>query len=216
MLPEEQARFGINPDERFLPTFQPGIDLRNGARARMPPGAPEPDLVIIGFGAWDEAYAPTFEDFERTLPHYRDALMEAYPDTPMVLRISHGHCCPRTYNLYRHNSGTRIQHINDITRKVFQVNAEGTQAMNGKIVVIDAEGLVGRPEDNMDYGEVLSNHIRFSKIRTEMQMMLNAICERDTRTGRARLRKRAVPSQWATGIGTYPPRVGGGANLTSN
>lgn len=171
-----------------LRSFQPYFDLRLGSKARMPPDVPKPDFVVLGFGSWDTAFDPTFEEYETALRSLRDAVLEAYPpEVLIVLRLSNGYCCRHGFEDYRRYTGVRIQHMNDIVKKTFRV--EGAYGMDQRVFVYDPEALTGRPNVVSDYEEVQTNHPRFSHVRIEAQMMLNKICERDPTTKKARLRK---------------------------
>lgn len=154
--------------------------IHPNAKPRHPEGQPTPDLVVIAIGAWDEAFDPAFSTFERTVPHFRDAILQAYPDvsTKLALRLSQGHCCRRNYTEdLRRFSGTRQQHFGDIMREAFDI--ETGHAMGGRMVVLDASGLAGRPEVVNDFGPVGSNHQRAAHSRLEAQILLNRLCERD-------------------------------------
>ena len=169
-------------------SFQPFYDLLLGAGARMPPDLPKPDFVVLGFGSWDSAFVPTFDEFETALLHLRDAILQAYPpDMLLVLRLSNGYCCRHGFEDYRRYTGVRIQHMNDIVKKAFRV--EGALGMDGRVIVVDPEALTGRPRVVSDYDEVQTNHPRFSHVRVETQLMLNKICERNPVTNKARLKR---------------------------
>ncbi|KAI9728367.1 MAG: hypothetical protein M1828_003767 [Chrysothrix sp. TS-e1954] len=166
--------------------FDPTQDIRLGAKARQSPSAPPADLVLLGFGSWDAAFATTFEELERVLPSFRDALLDAYPPSvPIVLRLLNGYCCRHKFDDFRRYTGTRIQHMNDLIREAFDVH--GVWAADGRIIVVDPEVLTGRPDVVSDYPESEANHPRFSHVRTETQLLYNKICERDAQ-GKAVLR----------------------------
>ena len=129
---------------------------------------------------------PTFDDYENTLVHLRDALMEAYPSpTKFMIKLSDGISCMDTYDNLRRYSAVRIQHMHDITRKVFRIGMDGNgphHGLDGRMMVIDPLAMDGRCEKLKDFGEEHSNHQRFSMIRTELQMFLNSVCEKDEKT----------------------------------
>lgn len=175
--PKDYEPTSSNPYQ--MTAFDP-YQIRPGAKGRDDPDTPTPDLVIIAIGSWDEAFDESFETFERTAPYFRDAILEAYPDTKtrIALRLSQGHCCRSNWTEdLRRFTGTRIQHFGDIMRDVFEV--EGGNAMKGRMVMLDASGMAGRPEVVLDYGGVGSNHQRAAHARLEAQILYNRLCERD-------------------------------------
>ena len=156
-----------------------------GAKSRAPPEIGQADLVIAGTGAWDTSFTNRFDAFEQVLPQWRDTLLGAYPNTPLVLRLNNGFCCRGTDVYFRRFTGGRVQHFDDLLREASRV--EGGKAMEGRISVLDPSYMSGRPEVVLDFGSPGSNHPRASHTRIEMQMMLNSVCERDA-SGKARFR----------------------------
>ena len=151
--------------------------IRPGAVARPPPGQGDADVVLLGFGAWDQAFAPTFDMFEKQLPPLRDAVMQAYDGKPIYLRLANSWCCRKRDVAWRRYTGVRVQHFDDLVRDAFEV--EGAVAMDGKMHVVDPAKTGGRPEVYKDYGLVGSNHPRASHTRIEVGMLLDQMCVRD-------------------------------------
>lgn len=159
-----------------------------GAKARWPSSKAKPDLVVVAIGTWDEQFSHYFADMEKAAPAFRDAILEAFPDSIIVLRLSHGVCCQRFFIENYRISGARFQHWNDIMRKVWKVNEAGTHAMDGRVLVLNSGPFGGTKDERVDYKNHFSPHLRFSRVRTEVQMLLNTVCTKDEKTGKARWR----------------------------
>jgi len=175
----DPGQFTVGEEGVLIP-FTPD-QIVPGAHARRPTDMPKPDLVVVGIGAWDEAFDWTYDDFARTVPHFRDALLQAYPDsleTKLALRLSQGHCCRRNWTEdLRRFSGGRIAKFGEIIRESWQI--ENGHGMGGRVAVVDASGMSGRPEVVNDFGAVGSNHQRAAHTRLEAQILLNQVCARD-------------------------------------
>ena len=175
--------------------------LAPGAAARQPPYIPRADLVLLGFGAWDQAQAPTLSEFEARVAELRDAMLAAYAGVPLALRLSNAFCC-RAGEPWRKYSGTRIQAFDDAVRAAFDVREVplaghqrglmGLQALGGRVALVDPSYMNGRPEVLTQYAVPRANHPRATHTRIEAQMLLNAICARDPFTGRVGLRDMMV------------------------
>ena len=122
----EDAQQYDKPPDWHLKPFKKSRDLLPGAKVRPPPGAPKPDVVLLAFGTWDEAFSPYMNDFANALPHLRDAVLEAYPDSVIIIRLTHQVCCQKRESPFSRYSLARIQHHNDIIREVFKINEAGT------------------------------------------------------------------------------------------
>lgn len=153
------------------------MDFKPGAIPRPPPAMPKADLVILGFGAWDQAFTDQFDFYEEQLYRFRDAFLQAYPDTPIILRLANQFCCRQTVEMFRRYTGGRIQEFDARTRKVFRV--EGATAMDGRIMVVDPQMMNGRADVIHDYHFSKANHPRASHVRVEGQMILNSLCKRN-------------------------------------
>ncbi|KAB8596119.1 hypothetical protein FH972_025828 [Carpinus fangiana] len=161
------------------------------SRARPPPESGAADLLVIGFGAWDQAFTDRFDDYEDSLAEFRDAFITAYSSpthkTPIIMRMSNSWCCRDTASSFRRYTGGRICEFDARTKKVFQYENGGV-AVDGRIMVIDPINMNGRPEVLQDYPPSVSNHPRASHVRLEMQMFMNSVCTRDEKDGRVSLR----------------------------
>lgn len=164
------------------PTNTHDREVKPGALAREPPDVPNADLVVLGPGAWDQAFTARFDAFEYKLRQLKYAFLHAYGDTPMILRLSNMYCCRETTNGRRYNGG-RVREFDERTRRVFEANAEGSKASNNRIMLLDPANMNGRPDIINDIKVSHANHPRASHVRTEFQMMMNSICKRDPDTG---------------------------------
>lgn len=174
----DPADFTIAEEGELIPFG--ARQIRPGAVPRAPTDMAQPDLVVVGVGAWDEAFDETYQQFEDTLPTFRDTLLTAYDPlkTKLALRLSQGLCCRRNFTEdLRRFSGGRIAKMLSIIREAWRI--ESGRAWDGRVAVLDASGMCGRPEVINDYGIVGSNHQRASHVRLELQILLNQVCERD-------------------------------------
>ena len=124
--------------------------VKANAIARPPPEQSDADIVLLGFGAWDQAFAPNFDLFKNHLPAFRDSIMQAYAGKPVYLRLANSYCCRAGDVSWRRYSGARVQHFDDLVRSAFDV--EGASAMGGRVKVVDPVNFGGRPEVYRDYG----------------------------------------------------------------
>ncbi|MBE7180785.1 MAG: hypothetical protein INR71_06180 [Terriglobus roseus] len=149
-----------------------------GAIARPPPEMPPADAVIVGFGAWDQAFTDKFDQYEVAVELIRDAFLQAYPGVPIILRMANSFCCRNTDPVFRRYTGGRIREFDARTRKVFRV--DGATAWDGRFRVMDPANMNGRPEVINDYRFSKANHPRASHTRIEMQMVMNSMCRRNS------------------------------------
>lgn len=161
------------------------------SHARPVPESGAVDLVVIGFGAWDQAFTDRFDTYENQLAQFRDAMITAYSppghDTPMIMRMSNSWCCRGTENSFRRYTGSRICEFDARTKKIFNYTASGN-AVNGRIMVVDPINMNGRADVLSDYPPSAANHPRASHVRLEMQMLMNSVCVRDKVSGKVKLR----------------------------
>lgn len=166
------------PERHFVDThaFDPSQDLSEGIQARPPSALPKADLVIAGTPAWDTQGATRSEDFKVAVASFAKALLEAYSDTPIVLRLLQGFCCRKSTNLHSRASGPRAHWYNEIILNAFKPAIE-----DGRVLVLDSRLLTGRPEELLS--RYPANHLRYPAIRVETQMLMNSICERTSGPG---------------------------------
>lgn len=169
--------------------------IKDGVTARAPPHMAPADLVIFGVGAWDSALDEHAADFAGQLPRFRNALLQAYDGVPMVMRLQNTFFGRGNDVIWRRYSGPRVQHFDDMLRRVFHIEETDGSARGwgGRLAVLDPSYMGGRPEVWQDFGGAPgNNHPRASHVRIETQMLLNSVCERDEITGKARLRSARV------------------------
>lgn len=159
-------------------------------RARPPPDSNggHVDLVVLGFGAWDQAFTYAYDDYEEQLKIFRDSLLTAYgakagsaSSTPIVMRLSNSWCCRPTASAFRRYTGSRICEFDSRTRSVFDYAGYGDgDALDHRVMIVDPTSMNGRPDIFKDYTPSDANHPRASHVRLEMQMLMNSVCERRT------------------------------------
>lgn len=163
-----------------VPDMVPDYDPRPAAIPRMSPALRAPDAVLVGFGAWDQAFTDHPDPYETNVARFRAILAQAYaPATPILLRTANAFCCRSTGTGFRRYTGGRTQEFDDRTRKVFGITGAGGLTADGRFRVVDVTNMNGRPDIIFRWGRSDANHPRASHARIEMQMVLHSLCARD-------------------------------------
>lgn len=171
----------VDPNSQVSPDYE----IRPAARSRASPEMNSADVVYVGFGAHDQAFTDHFDRYEFRAAQFRKALLGAYPDVPILLRLANSWCCRSTGTGYRRYTGGRVQEFDHRTRRVFGV---GSGSSDDRVRFFEPTNMNGRPDIIFDYGVSDANHPRASHVRTEVQMLLNSLCRRDPASGKVRFR----------------------------
>lgn len=185
---EWTSRFYASEDlEQLTPapvkSTKPDFEIRPGAAPRLSPGLHKPDAVILGFGAWDEAFTDAFDAYHERLESFRRTVLEVYADVPIAMRLANSWCCRSTGNGFRRYTGGRVQEFDDRTRRVFRVQhglggLETGITEDEKVRLIDPSAMNGRKEMIFDFGVSDANHPRASHVRIELMMLMASLCEK--------------------------------------
>ncbi|KAB8596121.1 hypothetical protein FH972_025830 [Carpinus fangiana] len=168
----------IKPPPDPSSKIPPDYEIKPGAKPRPPLSIARPDAVILGFGAWDQAFTDHFDSYENRLVQFRETLLGAYQGMPIIMRMANSWCCRSTGSGFRRFTGGRVQEFDDRTRRIFGVGTGG-QTSDGRIRLLDPVNMNGREDILSQFKASDANHPRASHVRTEVQMLLHSLCLRD-------------------------------------